>query len=335
MFPSPHHHIIELWTCPSLLLPVLFDKPNEALRPAATPSLSRSKPPPRGPQGRPRRPAGHEPPPHAHTRCSRLLSPTSSSALSLTCGTMSSINIPWSTTQFMRAICSTVRERSQGSGSGQACMRPPAGRQSPAVALRACSRGHPALPRGIKPPRAAPPSPAAVRHLWLLRCGLDADAVAQKGEALALSELHLRYVQPLRSGDAVRGTARLSRSTGARLYVEQRIFRLPRPGSGESEQARAAKRRVLAPCARSCSQPPAAIPTSGLLTWVVAPACAAGAGGRSGGGGTGRALPPQAPGCPRRGGAADRQARPAAARVNLHLAALQGSAAAGCKAGGC
>ncbi|KAI7843981.1 hypothetical protein COHA_002519 [Chlorella ohadii] len=67
-----------------------------------------------------------------------------------------------------------------------------------------------------------------VRHEFLLHVGVSADTIARTGDALALSELHMRYIQPLRSGDRFRGTCRVSKATGVRLVFEQQIWRLPR-----------------------------------------------------------------------------------------------------------
>ncbi|PRW56227.1 long-chain acyl- thioesterase -like [Chlorella sorokiniana] len=88
-----------------------------------------------------------------------------------------------------------------------------------------------------------------VRHEFLLHVGVSADTIARTGDALALSELHMRYIKPLRSGDHFRGTCRVSKATGVRLVFEQQIWRLPRKhraaadsnGSGNGGSANAAE----------------------------------------------------------------------------------------------
>ena len=67
-----------------------------------------------------------------------------------------------------------------------------------------------------------------VRHEYLASIGLAAQAVAASGQALALSDLHMRYLRPLRSGDHVRGTCRVVTATAARLVFQQQLWLVPR-----------------------------------------------------------------------------------------------------------
>lgn len=108
----------------------------------------------------------------------------------------------------------------------------------------------------------------AGRHKFLQAINIDIDAIAQAGNALALSEINVvfRYITgyakldssltklssqqhcenacmrlrraPLRSADHVRCTCRCAKTSAAKVTFEQRIFKLPQ-ASDESEQVAA------------------------------------------------------------------------------------------------
>ncbi|CAL5419184.1 unnamed protein product [Camellia sinensis] len=64
-------------------------------------------------------------------------------------------------------------------------------------------------------------------HELFKRIGVNADSIARVGDALALSDLSLKFLAPLRSGDRFVVKVRVSDFSAARLFFEQFIFKLP------------------------------------------------------------------------------------------------------------
>ncbi|KAM7260616.1 hypothetical protein ACFE04_011289 [Oxalis oulophora] len=65
------------------------------------------------------------------------------------------------------------------------------------------------------------------RHELVKVIGIDCDEIARNGEAVAISDLFIKYLSPLKSGNKFVVKMRISGISTVRLYFEHLIFKLP------------------------------------------------------------------------------------------------------------
>eukprot|EP00252_Welwitschia_mirabilis_P021229 TRINITY_DN5374_c0_g1_i2.p1 TRINITY_DN5374_c0_g1~~TRINITY_DN5374_c0_g1_i2.p1 ORF type:complete len:228 (-),score=23.58 TRINITY_DN5374_c0_g1_i2:29-649(-) len=65
------------------------------------------------------------------------------------------------------------------------------------------------------------------RYELLEEIGISPTAIAHNGDALALSEISLKFLAPLRRGDRFVVTSRISGISVARIYIDHFIYKLP------------------------------------------------------------------------------------------------------------
>ncbi|XP_002989001.2 acyl-acyl carrier protein thioesterase ATL3, chloroplastic [Selaginella moellendorffii] len=65
------------------------------------------------------------------------------------------------------------------------------------------------------------------RHELFEELGINSEALAGTGAVLALAELNIKYLSPLKSGDVFLVTARITGSSAVRLFFDHNIYKLP------------------------------------------------------------------------------------------------------------
>ncbi|CAH1419886.1 unnamed protein product [Lactuca virosa] len=65
------------------------------------------------------------------------------------------------------------------------------------------------------------------RRKLLQKIGINIDTIAETGNAIALSDLSLKFIGPLKIGDRFTMRARISDTSAARVYFEHLIMKIP------------------------------------------------------------------------------------------------------------